>query len=124
MSRAWHLNRERAWIVKDPAKRPRSEWVIAAAGERDAINQVHDAHDGAEDDDEPAPTCPTPAKLQEAIEIIEGLMGRKRGGATLVRLHSLVASALDDFFADESDAATPFPDIDNEIVHLTANPPF
>jgi hypothetical protein len=62
--------------------------------------------------------------LQECLEILEGLMSRKRGGATLVRLHWLVNSALLDFFADESDTATPFPDADNEIVHLTANPPF
>jgi hypothetical protein len=86
----------------------------------------HEDDEQEDDEDEPgpAPNCPTPAKLQEAIEIIEGLMSRKRGGATLVRLHSLVASALDDFFAAESDTATPFPDIDDEIVHLTANPPF
>jgi hypothetical protein len=66
--------------------------------------------DDDDDDEEPAPNCPTPAKLQECLEIIEGLMSRKRGGATLVRLHALIASSLDDFFLDESDTAAPLPD--------------
>jgi hypothetical protein len=80
--------------------------------------------DDDDEEDEPAPACPTPAKLQEAIEIIEGLMSRKRGGATLVRLHALVASSLDDFFLDESDTAVPFPD--DEIVGelIRSDPPF
>jgi hypothetical protein len=91
--------------------------------------------DGNRCPEEPAPTCPTPGKLREAIEIVERLMSRTRNGSRLVRLHSLLSSALSDFFTEESDSAEPvaavephlqrrLDDLADEVMTLGAEPPF
>jgi hypothetical protein len=114
----YHLANSRI-LVRDDRGNTKAYWPDAIE-----LAEPHRQDDDDDEEDEPALACPTPAKLQEAIEIIEGLMGRKRGGATLVRLHSLISSSLDDFFLDESDTAVPFPD--DEIVGelVRSEPPF
>ena len=74
--------------------------------------------------EESTPVCPTPAKLTEAVEIVEAMLnsGTKKG-ARMVRLHALLTSALDDFFLDGSDTATTLPD-DEEVGELVNDPPF
>jgi hypothetical protein len=70
---------------------------------------------------ETPPVCPTPAKLQEALELIEALMERTRNGATLIRLHSLVSAALSAFFVFEDDSQA-FTE-EEETVYVGPEPP-
>jgi hypothetical protein len=96
-------------LVKDDAGTSRAYWP-------DQLEIVSDNHH-----EESAPTCPVPAKLQEALEIVESLMSRTKNGATLVRLYGLISSALSDFFTEDGDTAAPFP-AGEEHVYLSTRP--
>jgi hypothetical protein len=47
----------------------------------------------------------TREKLAEAKDILDALLASKYAPATVVRLHHLVTSALEDFFCDKTDTA-------------------
>jgi hypothetical protein len=104
----YHLANGRI-LVRDSRGNTKAYWPDAIE-----LAEPRPQDDDDDEEEEPALACRTPQKLQEAIEIIEGLMSRKRGGATLVRLHSLICSCRDDFFSQPDDYAAPFPD--DEIV--------
>jgi hypothetical protein len=76
-----------------------------------------------DEEEEPVPTCPTQAKLAEAIDILDSLMARARNGSMLIRLHSLVSSALNDLTWDEADVVA-IPIEDQLVGELVRNPPF